>query len=161
MKIAYALILIVAAACGNKSKSEPAKPEGGDKHAEEHAKMSPEVTKFHDVLAPRWHAAKGEQRMKDTCAAMTDFQSNAEALAKATPPAGADAAKWTTGTKELTDAVGALDATCKSNDAMAFEPAFERVHTGFHAVMELSAGEKHREGEHAEHKMSPTGEAAR
>src|SRR5678816_4543185 len=82
MKIAFALILIVAAACGNKSKSEPAKPMG-DKPAEEHANMSPEVTKFHDVLAPRWHAAKGEQRMKDTCAAMADFQSNADALAKA------------------------------------------------------------------------------
>jgi hypothetical protein len=149
MKIALAFVLVLAAACGGKSASEPAKPEMGH---DEHGKMSPEVSKFHDVLAPRWHAEKGEKRMKDTCAAMADFQANADALAKAAPPAGADAAKWGAGTKDLTDAVVALEATCKSNDAAAFEPAFHRVHEGFHVVMELSAG-KH--GEHADHKMSP------
>lgn len=149
MKIALILVLVLAAACGGK-KSEPAKPDMAAKGGEEHA-MSPEVTKFHDVLSPRWHAEKGEKRMKDTCAAMPDFQSNADALAKATPPTGADAAKWTTGTKELTDAVVALDATCKSNDATAFEPAFHRVHEGFHAVMELSSGKHGEHGEHAEH----------
>ena len=150
MKIVLASILFLAAACGG-TKSEPAKPEVAAKGGGEHAKMAPEVAKFHDVLAPRWHAEKGEKRMKDTCAAMPDFQSNADALAKATPPANADAAKWTTGTKELTDAVGALDATCKSNDAAAFEPAFHRVHEGFHAVMELSGGKHDEHGEHAEH----------
>ena len=45
----------------------------------------PEVVKFHDVLAPRWHAAKGEQRMKDTCAAIADFKTNAAAVETARP----------------------------------------------------------------------------
>ena len=66
---------------------------------------------------------------------------------------------WTGKTQEQTSAVGALDGTCKANDAAAFEPAFERVHNGFHAVMEAAGGHKeggehkseHHEG--GEHKM--------
>ena len=84
---------------------------------------------------------------------MTDLQASADALAKASLPAGADAAKWTASTKELGDAVVGLDATCKSNDPAAFEPAFHRVHEGFHRVMELAGGGKHEKqaGEHGEH----------
>jgi hypothetical protein len=153
-----ALFVVLAAACGGK-KSEPVKPAETDmsKMTEKH-EMAPELTKFHDVLAPHWHADKGDKRMADTCAAMTDFQSNADALAKTTPPQAADATKWTTGTKELADAVTALDASCKAKDATAFEPAFERVHNSFHGLMESSGGEHHEEAEHheggePEHKM--------
>jgi len=154
MKTVLLVVAVLAAACGGK-KSEPAKPvESKTERAEKG--MSPELTKFHDLLSPRWHADKGPQRMKDTCAAIADFQTNADALAKAPPPAGADATKWTAGTKDLTESVSALDATCKSNDATAFEIAFKRVHEGFHGLVEN--GEHHEEheehgGEHAEHKM--------
>mgnify|MGYP006955967109 CR=1 FL=1 len=60
MKIACMFVLVLAAACGNKSKSEPAKPVAKADH--DHAAMSPEVTKFHDVLSPRWHAASSAPR---------------------------------------------------------------------------------------------------
>lgn len=159
MKIALTLALVLAAACGSKSK--PADTATATKtESDKHANMSPEINKFHDVLAPRWHAEKGPQRMKDTCAAVAEFQADADALTK-NPPAGADAAAWTTGTKELTDAVVGLDGTCKVNDATAFESAFERVHHGFHAVMELGGGHKEQHGEapandkdeHSDHKM--------
>lgn len=124
-------IVVLAIGCGNK-----AQPAAHDEHHEEHGKMMPEVAKFHDALAPRWHAAKGEQRMQDTCGAVAEFRSDAEALAKV--PAPKDAATWTARTQELTDAVSALDATCQSHDATAFEIAFQKVHESFHAVMEAS-----------------------
>jgi hypothetical protein len=115
--------------------------------------MGPEMTKFHDVLAPRWHAEKGPQRMTDTCAAVPDFQSNAVALAGSAPPPTSEPASWATATKELTDAVTGLEAACKANDA-EFETAFERVHTVFHAVMELGeAKHDHEGGEHEHHTM--------
>ncbi len=157
MKTALSIAFVLLAACGGK-KSAPAVAPTPTAGGEEHANMPPEMAKFHDVLSPRWHAEKGAKRMADTCGAMAEFQVNADALAKAAPPAGADGAAWSGKTKELTDAVGALDGTCKANDASAFEPAFERVHNGFHAVMEVGGahkeGAEHDEhGEHADHKM--------
>ncbi|MBA3460385.1 MAG: hypothetical protein H0T46_10520 [Deltaproteobacteria bacterium] len=150
MKTALTIAFVLLAACGSK-KSAPTtttpKTGGG-----EHGDMVPEVAKFHDVLAPRWHADKGPKRMTDTCGATAELQANADALGKLAPPAGTDAAVWTGKTQELTSAVGALDGTCKANDAAAFEPAFERVHTSFHAVMEATGG--HKGGEHhGDHKM--------
>jgi hypothetical protein len=154
-RLSLVLVLVAAAACGSK-KSAPAtetmpKTGGG----EEHANMLPEVAKFHDVLAPRWHADKGPQRMTDTCGAMAEFQANADALTKVATPAGADATTWSTKTQDLVAAVGALDGTCKANDAAAFEPAFEKVHMDFHAVMEASApaGAGGEGGEHHDHEM--------
>ncbi len=157
MKTALSIAFVLLAACGGK-KSAPATTPTPTAGGDEHANMMPEVAKFHDVLAPRWHAEKGPKRMADTCGAMAEFQANADALAKSAPPMGADATLWSGKTKELTGAVGALDGTCKANDAATFEPAFERVHNGFHAVMEASGGHKagmeHDEhGEHADHKM--------
>ncbi|MBL9018596.1 MAG: hypothetical protein JNL83_30700 [Myxococcales bacterium] len=159
-RLSLVLLLVAAAACGGK-KTAPATaskaPMGGGDH---HANMLPEVHNFHEVLAPRWHADKGPKRMADTCGAMAEFQSNADALTKVAPPATTDAAAWGTKTQDLVTAVGALDGTCKANDATAFEPAFERVHTSFHSVMEASApagAMKHDQhgghGEHHDHKM--------
>jgi len=142
MKLALAFVLL--AACGGSSKPAPT-PISQPAKMEEH-KMSPELTKFHDVLSPRWHAEKGAKRMTDTCGAIADFQSNAAAVAS----------------KDLSEAVTALEATCKANDATAFEPAFEKVHTEFHKLMEASGGghehgdhhDKHEESghQHGEHK---------
>ena len=139
MKAALAIALVIAA-CGSTSKPEPAKTTEPAEH-HEMAGMPPELAKFHDVLAPRWHAAHGPQRMKDTCAALADFTAGADALAKAKPPAGADANAWAAGTKELGDAVTGLKTSCDGGDAAAFE----RVHHSFHALMEGH--------EHAEHPM--------
>jgi len=135
MKRLAMIVLVVA--CGSKTKPE-SKPEHADEH-HEMEKMPPEMAKFHDVLAPHWHAPKGPERMTSTCAAIPEFQSNAEALAKA-KPAG-DAASWAAGTKELADAVAGLKSACDASDATAFETAFARVHKGFHGLME--GGEHH------------------
>src|SRR5689334_11240356 len=94
-------LVFAVAACSGGSKPAPQQPvsaptaEGHDHH-----QMSPALTKFHDVLSPRWHAPKGEQRMKDTCGAIADFTSGATEV----------------GNKDLTDAVIALEASCKAND---------------------------------------------
>ena len=122
----FAIIVLVACG-GNKPSPTPQTHEmKPDEHAEHHdmgeMHMSPEMTAFHDVLAPRWHAAKGEQRMKDTCGAIADFKAKAGPIGK----------------PELVDAVSALEASCQSNDATAFEASFAKVHETFHAAMESS-----------------------
>jgi hypothetical protein len=161
--LSLALVLI-AAACGS-SKPTPttssehaatADNEGAEHH--EMGNMPPEIAKFHDVLAPHWHAEKGAQRMKDTCSAMPDLHASADALAQTTPPATANADSWTTGTRELVAAVASLDATCKSNDPTSFETAFAKLHESFHGLMAQAGGHKegmegHEEMEHGEHKM--------
>ena len=137
-------IAFVLAGCGSPAKApapaEPAKP------AEHHEMMNmpPEVAKFHDVLAPHWHAEKGPQRMKDTCAAQPEMAAGAEAVAKAAAPDGKDPAVWAAATKELVDAVAGLKPSCDGNDAAGFETAFEKVHRSFHALM----------GEHEGHEAS-------
>ncbi len=136
-----ASILFVLAACGSKQPAPATSAHSGAGMADDHdaakmeAGMSPEMKAFHDVLAPRWHAEKGPQRMKDTCAALPDFHADADALAKATPPRGAHADTWTAGTKQLVAAVGELDTTCKANDATSFEVAFQKVHESFHGLL--------------------------
>ncbi len=142
-RIAFVILL---AACGSKQPPTANGAVGsGSNAAEQKAEheemmktMPPEMGKFHDVLAPRWHAQQGPQRMTDTCAALPDFHANADALAKATPPTTANADTWTNGTRGLVDAVAALDTTCKSNDAAQFEAAFSKVHDAFHALMEAA-----------------------
>jgi len=157
MKTVLTFVVVLAAACGG--KQTPAATTGtgagtgtgtGAHHAGgEHPDMDPQMTKFHDVLAPRWHAAKGPARMTDTCAAIPQFKTNAAAIANSAAPPSAEAASWSTATKELTVSVAALEGACTANET-EFETAFERVHTVFHAVMEL--GEvKGDHGEHAGH----------
>jgi len=153
MKTVLTFVLVLAAACGGKqtpaaTSDTGAKPAGG-----EHANMGPEMTRFHDVLSPRWHAEKGPKRMTDTCAAIPDFQSNAAALGNSAAPPSAEAASWSTATKELATSVTALEAACKTNET-EFDVAFERVHTVFHAVMELGETKgDHAGGEHSGHTM--------
>ena len=144
-------LAIVLAACKSKPAPTTTTTTTTEKH-DEHANMPAEIVKFHDILSPRWHAEKGPQRMKDTCAAIGDFTTTADAVSKVATPANGDAAKWQAGTKELVDAVGALKATCDKPDEVAFEDAFHRVHEDFHAVAELAGGEnEHHEEHHEEH----------
>lgn len=135
--IRTALCALALAACG----SHHAAPASGESHEmmQMESHMTPEMRRFHDVLAPRWHAAQGPQRVKDTCAAVGDFRGDAEAIANATPPRGANADTWTTATKQLVAAVDGLAQVCAQGEQPAgFEDAFARVHQAFHAV--LAAG---------------------
>lgn len=160
-------LVVTLAACGGK-KAEPAKTaeptaaghpasgSGGGSNAEpapEPTQQPPpaEVTKFHDLLAPLWHAAKGAKRLHDTCHAVPDFRANADAIAKVTTPAKTNADTWTTGTRALVDAVTKLEAACKAKDATKMEAAFAKLHEVFEGLM-AQAGVEHKEGEH-EHKM--------
>ena len=155
------IFVLAAAACGGK-KPAPAttsttqNAEGGHAGHEggHHAGMPAEMTKFHDVLAPRWHADKSPQRMKDTCAAVPEFRANADAIAKATPPEKANADTWTASTRALVDSINGLETTCKANDSAKFEEAFHKVHESFHGLMAAAGMEKHEggKGEH-DHKM--------
>jgi hypothetical protein len=157
------VFVLAAAACGGKQAapattetttqpSEPGAPHAGHEGgAMEHEGMPPEMTKFHDILRPLWHAEKGPKRMADTCAAIAELRSTADAVAKATPPTQANADTWTTGTRALVAAVTDLEAVCKANESAKFEAAFGKVHDAFHALM-TAAGMKHEPGEHGEHK---------
>jgi hypothetical protein len=140
------IALLLAAACGGKDKTAPAKPastemqhEGG----EHHPPMSAEMTAFHDVLKPRWHAEPGAQRTKDTCDAVPQFQTDADAVAKSVPPQSTHADAWTASTRALVAAVADLDTACKSNDAAKFDAAFGKVHEAFHSLMAQGGGEEH------------------
>lgn len=162
MRIALGFALLLAA-CGSKGKAAPATPPGTNgsgtelsagQHEGEPDNLTPEMRKFHDLLAPLWHAAKGPERIKATCAAIGELQANADAIATATPPTTANADKWTEGTRALIAGVTGLADACKSNDAAKFETAFEKVHNAFHSLM--AQGGMH----HAERPAADAGSAA-
>jgi len=146
--IVLASLFAAATACSGGSSSAPASSQAaeghheGAGHGEHHGAMPPELASFHDVLAPRWHAPEGEQRQKDTCTAIPDFQTNADAVAKAAPPAGADAGVWTLATTDLGARVDDLAAACQAGAAAQFQTAFSALHESFHRLMELAGGRK-------------------
>ena len=111
----------------------------GGKGAHDEHNMPATVSKFHDTLAPRWHAEHGAKRMADTCAALPQFHSDAAAIIAAPVPEGGDAKAWAAGGAQLDASVTALESPCKAGDAAGFEPAFERVHTSFHHLLEVNA----------------------
>jgi hypothetical protein len=138
-------LLLAAAACGGKGKaaSGPTTSGGSADHAgdhqggdeEMHDSLSPEMKAFHDLLAPLWHADKGPKRLADTCAAVPQLKTSADAVAKATPPIPTNADTWTTGTRALVAAVGELETACKGKNEAATEAAFAKVHDTFHGLM--------------------------
>jgi hypothetical protein len=115
----------MSSGCGKGDAKPEAKPGSGEHH--EMANMPPAVNAFHEVLAPLWHAPKGDQRMTDTCAAIAGLQSGAAAVGSA-KLANAPA---------LVDAVGGLAAVCSATprDAAKFDAAFAKVHDAFHSLM--------------------------
>jgi len=127
--------------------SKAAQPEHGK---DEHHRLTPELQAFHDQLAPRWHAAKGDERRKDTCTAVPEFKTRAAAVQSAAAPATVDAAAWQKAGADLVAAVGTLETACGGSDAAAFDAAFESVHTSFHHAMELMMGEHEMMGEHGD-----------
>ena len=117
---------------------------------EREAGMPAEVAKFHDLIKPLWHADLGDKRTADTCAALPAIQAQADAVAKAPAPPAADATKWAAATKELVDAAAAMKDPCDKKDTAAFEPAFKRVHEGFHGLLAASGTPHDEKGEHHE-----------
>lgn len=144
------LALVIFAACGGKDKAAPAttptmaQGAHGEHEGGEHAGMSPEMTRFHELLRPLWHADKGPARMTNTCAAVPQLKTESDAIATATPPEPANADTWTAGTRALVAALSELTTACKGTDNAAFETAFGKVHDAFHALME--AGKTHGQG---------------
>jgi hypothetical protein len=131
-------VLAFLIACGSKQPAPtgPTSGAAGETEGSAHPMQMPtEMQAFHDVLAPRWHAAQGPQRMKDTCDAIAQFQSTADALGKATPPTNANADTWTNSTRALVASVGDLATACQGGNLGAFETAFTTVHENFHALM--------------------------
>ena len=94
---------------------------------------------------------KGAERMTATCGAIAELAADADGVAKATPPAKGDAAKWAQEAKELTEAVAALKTTCDAKDAAGFETAFANVHQEFHELLEVANGEGEKHEKHEEH----------
>lgn len=158
------IALVLAMGCGkkdqDKAKETPTSGAGGATggaaaeaaHPAHHQRVTAELTKFQEALGDKWHAPKGEQRMKDTCAVVPTMEGVSSEVTKAAAPQGVDAAKWTAGTKELTDNVAALKGTCGGTDLAAFEPAFEKAHTSFHALLGMTGGHHEGDGTH-KHQM--------
>lgn len=160
----FVVALLFAAACGGKSAPATHTDHEGSGsgsaaqgpmmgHKGEHDDMSPELRKFADILAPLWHAEKGDKRAAAGCAAVPDLTAAADAIGKATPPPSANADEWTKGTRGLVDSVAGLGVACKEDDTFGFDAALSKVHDAFHHLMEM-ANMHHGEGsgEH-EHKM--------
>ncbi len=142
------LLLFLAAGCGSSEPATTTTPASGaepaaahEQEKEEHHQLTPELKAFHDQLAPRWHADKGEARRKDTCAAVADFQASAAAIQSAAAPAAVEPAMWQKAGADLIAAVKGLETACAGTDMAAFESAFQAVHERFHAAMELASGE--------------------
>jgi membrane-bound lytic murein transglycosylase B len=131
-------VVVALAACGSKPPATSTTSSPAAHADEHHADLPPALAKLHDVLAPRWHAAKGPERMTSTCQALADFQRDSDEVAKATPPAAANAQAWTAGTQHLSSAVVELGTACKGSDLAVFEAAFTSVHQGFHELLGAS-----------------------
>src|SRR6185437_12318037 len=122
--IRLSILALLAACASSPPAPAPAPAPAPEPEHHEEMNMPPTLAAFHDVLAPRWHAAKGPERMHDTCGAIDELARDADAAAHAQPPAGADARAWTVETTRLVGAVSELGDTCKANDAAKFEDAF-------------------------------------
>lgn len=144
MRIALGFALLLAA-CGHKSPA-PAQPgtngsgtEMAAGHHDGEQTVPPELQKFHDVFAPLWHQTQGPDRMNATCSAVAELQTDADVVAKATPPATANADKWTEGTRALVAGVTSVADACKAKDTGKFETALNAVHEALHGLM-MQAG---------------------
>lgn len=101
------------------------------------------VKSYHDVLSPLWHAAAGEQRTNDTCAAAADLVTKAAAIEAEPVPAAASGKDdaWKQNAAGLSAATKELQTVC-GGDKAGFEAAFGKLHDSFHALIEV-AGETH------------------
>jgi len=117
----FALAFAVAA-CSSHSDSDSSSKPTAEQHEHEMESMSPQLARFHDLLAPHWHAPPGTARRQTTCEDIGDFKKRAADVPNA---------------KELVAAVAALESACMSKDAdAAFDPAFAKVHDAFHHLLD-------------------------
>jgi hypothetical protein len=137
--ILFSLLVVAAAACGNKSKG-PETPEGGgeehgneEEHPMDHSALSPEMTAFHDRLAPLWHSEAPDRR-DATCKDAGLLLGLANDIQNATVPEGA-ADDWRDRVNALMLAIDHMKEGCQGDNA-DFEANFTAVHDGFHALME-------------------------
>ena len=137
------LLLVFVIACGGSHKSAPAP---APMATEEHEGMPAELKAFHDVLAPKWHAPEGPNRIADACAAAGQFASTADALAHAAAPAKANPQAWKEGSEALVRAVGNFKTQCGSGTpSPGAAGEFQGVHEAFHHLLEQVGGEQHHE----------------
>lgn len=145
----FVIVTIVLAACGGSEK--PATTDPTTKPAmDEHDKLTPELTAFHNVLKPLWHQDKGDAQVTATCGATADLLTKAKAVQAAPVPDKVDAAAWADAGTKLVASVEALGATC-TGDKSTFDATFNDVHNAFHAAMGLEMGESHEHMEGMEH----------
>lgn len=133
---AFVLAALVAG-CGGKSAPATSTIEHSDSMHDEHAGMPADVTRFHDELAPLYHAAPGPDRVEAACGAMGDFNELIGNLEQAPPPADVDAVAWGERVGELRGSIGAFGIDCVENDRKEFDARFETLHDSFHALIEL------------------------
>jgi hypothetical protein len=150
LSFALGLAVVVVGCGGSKEPAHDAshegdhaegeKHEGGHKHEEggehHHPKMEGAIKSFHDVLAPVYHADKGPGRVDKACAATASMKDEAGKVAA--EPKG-DAAAWKTDADALTKSLVDLETACKGDKA-GVEPALEKVHDAFHALMDKAKG---------------------
>lgn len=146
-------VVVTAAGCGGKGKSEttadpckdPCKDgtmehhegEGHSHEGEEH-NLTPEMTAFHDVLAPLWHAEAGPDRTSQTCVESGRMLDLANGIQNAPVPERADAGKWELAVRDLMLSITVLQDSCPAEaDGAAADEAFAGVHDAFHGLMEL------------------------
>jgi hypothetical protein len=79
--------------------------------------------------------------MTDTCAAIAELKTGADAILAAPPPDRGDTAAWAAGGKRLAESVTVLEGTCKASDAPAFETALAQVHERFHGLLATANGD--------------------
>jgi hypothetical protein len=119
--------LLAAVGCGGSTPPAGEPHEHGHEHEGGHDKLGGPLKEFHDVLAPLWHADKGPEREKKTCAATASFEERAAAAKD----------------EGIIAAVGALKVECaKAEGGRAdFEAKFAAVHEAFHHAAEKAHGE--------------------
>lgn len=90
--------------------------DGDHKHA-----FAADVSAFHQVLSPLWHAQASPQRSSDVCKAAAELSRLAGAIKSA------DASR-------LSQSVEQLQKHC-ANKTADIEPSFVAVHDAFHALI--------------------------
>jgi hypothetical protein len=137
--ILFSILVVAAAACGNKSKG-PETPEGGgteehghDAEHHEHPAMPAELTAFHDHLAPLWHS-EAPDRKDATCKDAGVLLGLGADIQGAPAPEGA-AADWSDRVNSLLLAIDQMKEGCQSGTG-DFEADFTAVHDGFHGLLD-------------------------
>jgi hypothetical protein len=129
----------VLVACGGSSP-----PATHEEHSaeQEHAALPDAISRFHDVLAPLWHAEAGEARTERTCGSIDSLRARVEEVRTTPPPAAAegDPAGWQVATDSLGQSVEELGTECAAEGRPAFEERLAAVHEAFHALAERAHG---------------------